>query len=218
MKGPLSWLDKWLTDWENRWFCCALLTFFFCLFFFFVFPEISAYICFTSLDLYSFRHFPWSRHCLLCLEVMDHFYLFSLSSQELNHRNLYTISDQQSLISTQQIFFFNFLLKCSAAYPRALTLFVKEIWGQVESCLCCSSFWAMLRSQATHQCNKVYANLNVDVHRLQSLELTCVFSDLLSHLSFSAEVIKSLIHIRNTPASVVLLHTATELTDCTFLH
>lgn len=104
MKGPLSWLDKWLTDWENRWFCCALLTFFFCLFFF-VFPEISAYICFTSLDLYSFRHFPWSRHCLLCLEVMDHFYLFSLSSQELNHRNLYTISDQQSLISTQQIFF-----------------------------------------------------------------------------------------------------------------
>lgn len=217
MKGPLSWLDKWLTDWENRWFCCALLTFFFCLFFF-VFPEISAYICFTSLDLYSFRHFPWSRHCLLCLEVMDHFYLFSLSSQELNHRNLYTISDQQSLISTQQIFFFFFLLKCSAAYPRALTLFVKEIWGQVESCLCCSSFWAMLRSQATHQCNKVYANLNVDVHRLQSLELTCVFSDLLSHLSFSAEVIKSLIHIRNTPASVVLLHTATELTDCTFLH
>lgn len=76
----------------------------------------------------------------------------------------------------------------------------------------------MLRSQATHQCNKVYANLNIDVHRLQSLELTCVFSDLLSHLSFSAEVIKSLIHIRNTPASVVLLHTATELTDCTFLH
>lgn len=148
---------------------------------------------------------------------MDHFYLFSLSSQELNHRNLYTISDQQSLISTQQIFFY-FLLKCSAAYPRALTLFVKEIWGQVESCLCCSSFWAMLRSQAIHQCNKVYANLNVDVHRLQSLELTCVFSDLLSHLSFSAEVIKSLIHIRNTPASVVLLHTATELTDCTFLH
>lgn len=207
-----------MTDWLGK--PVVLLRFahfLFLSFFFFVFPEISAYICFTSLDLYSFRHFPWSRHCLLCLEVMDHFYFFSLSSQELNHRNLYTISDQQSLISTQQIFL-NFLLKCSAAYPRALTLFVKEIWGQVESCLCCSSFWAMLRSQATHQCNKVYANLNVDVHRLQSLELTCVFSDLLSHLSFSAEVIKSLIHIRNTPASVVLLHTATELTDCTFLH
>lgn len=204
-----------MTDWLGK--PVVLLRFAHFLFLSFFFLSSSAYICFTSLDLYSFRHFPWSRHCLLCLEVMDHFYLFSLSSQELNHRNLYTISDQQSLISAQQIFL-NFLLKCSAAYPRALTLFVKEIWGQVESCLCCSSFWAMLRSQATHQCNKVYANLNVDVHRLQSLELTCVFSDLLSHLSFSAEVIKSLIHIRNTPASVVLLHTATELTDCTFLH
>lgn len=204
-----------MTDWLGK--PVVLLRFAHFLFLSFFFLSSSAYICFTSLDLYSFRQCLDHGKCLLCLEVMDHFYLFSLSSQELNHRNLYTISDQQSLISAQQIFL-NFLLKCSAAYPRALTLFVKEIWGQVESCLCCSSFWAMLRSQATHQCNKVYANLNVDVHRLQSLELTCVFSDLLSHLSFSAEVIKSLIHIRNTPASVVLLHTATELTDCTFLH
>lgn len=144
--------------------------------------------------------------------------VFSFFSRTESQKSVHHFRSTVSDFNTTDFFFFNFLLKCSAAYPRALTLFVKEIWGQVESCLCCSSFWAMLRSQATHQCNKVYANLNVDVHRLQSLELTCVFSDLLSHLSFSAEVIKSLIHIRNTPASVVLLHTATELTDCTFLH
>lgn len=100
--------------------------------------------------------------------------VFSFFSRTESQKSVHHFRSTVSDFNTTD-FFFNFLLKCSAAYPRALTLFVKEIWGQVESCLCCSSFWAMLRSQATHQCNKVYANLNVDVHRLQSLELTCVF-------------------------------------------
>lgn len=131
---------------------------------------------------------PWGYGSFLLV-----FSFFSRTeSQKSVHHFRSTVSD----FNTTD--FFYFLLKCSAAYPRALTLFVKEIWGQVESCLCCSSFWATLRSQATHQRNKVYANVNVDVRRLQSLELTCVLSDLLSHLSFSAEVIKSDSHQEHT--------------------
>lgn len=109
---------------------------------------------------------PWGYGSFLLV-----FPFFSRTeSQKSVHHFRSTVSD----FNTTD--FFYFLLKCSAAYPRALTLFVKEIWGQIESCLCCSSFWATVRSQATHQCNKVYANVNLDVRRLQSFELTCVLS------------------------------------------